>query len=250
MPQISTRALGKHYPGSKQASAALSHIDLDIESGEMVLVAGRSGAGKSTLLKLIAAIEQPSAGSLMINGQNLAALRESALPYIRRKIGFIFQDQKLLADRSALANVLLPLDIAGIARKEGIRRAQAALDKVDLLERQNAEPAALSGGEQQRLAIARAIVNRPAILLADEPTANLDAESAGILIRLFRDFHRVGTTVIVATHDDDVVPRTSARLCYRRSLPRPVAAIVPAFHHCNRYCLGFAYSGLLVTRQY
>lgn len=212
MPQISARALGKHYPGSRKANSALNQINLDIEPGEMVLVAGRSGAGKSTLLKLIAAIETPTSGALLISGQNLAALRDSAIPYIRRGIGFIFQDQKLLPDRSALANVLLPLDIAGVPRKEGIRRAQAALDKVDLLDRQNALPAALSGGEQQRLAIARAVVNRPSILLADEPTANLDAESATTLIRLFHDFHRVGTTVIVATHDATLARQLTARL--------------------------------------
>jgi cell division transport system ATP-binding protein len=212
MSQISTRTLGKHYPGSRQTSSALSHIDLDIEAGEMVLVAGRSGAGKSTLLKLFAAIESPTSGALLINGQNLAALRASALPYMRRSIGFVFQDQKLLFDRSALANVLLPLDIGGVARKDGIRRAQAALDKVGLLDRQHAEPAALSGGEQQRLAIARAVVNRPAILLADEPTANLDAESADNLMRLFRDFHRVDTTVIVATHDAALAQQLTARL--------------------------------------
>jgi cell division transport system ATP-binding protein len=212
MPQISTRTLGKHYPGIRQPTGALSHVDLDIEAGEMVLVAGRSGAGKSTLLKLVAAIESPTSGALLINGQNLAALRTSALPYVRRSIGFVFQDQKLLFDRSALANVLLPLDIAGVPRKEGVRRAQAALDKVGLLDRQLAQPAALSGGEQQRLAIARAVVNRPAILLADEPTANLDAESAANLVRLFREFHRVGTTVIVATHDAALAEQLTARL--------------------------------------
>ena len=208
-PLIAGRALAKHYPGGK---SALIDASIEIHAGEMILVAGRSGAGKSTLLKLFGAIERPSTGTLMINGQNLAALRDHALPWVRRNLGLIFQDQKLLFDRSAIANVLLPLDITGIPRRDAIRRAQAALDKVGLLDRQNALPVTLSGGEQQRLSIARAVVNRPAAILADEPTANLDAESAAILIKLFHDFHRVGTTIIVATHDATLAQQLTARL--------------------------------------
>ncbi|WP_306604734.1 cell division ATP-binding protein FtsE [Azonexus sp.] len=190
--------LTKRYPGGYEA---LRDISFSIDAGEMVLITGHSGAGKTTLVKLIASIERPTSGSLVVNGQNLSALRRSAIPYVRRHFGLIFQDQKLLFDRSALDNVMLPLHIAGLSHKDAIRRAQAALDKVGLLAREKANPIALSGGEQQRLAIARAVVNRPTVLLADEPTANLDQESAQDILELFADFHRVGVTVVVATHD-------------------------------------------------
>jgi cell division transport system ATP-binding protein len=182
-------------------------VSFEISAGQMVLVSGHSGAGKTTLVKLIASIERPTSGSLVVNGQNLSALRRSAIPYVRRHFGMIFQDQKLLFDRSALDNVLLPLQIAGLSRRDAIRRAQAALDKVGLLAREKANPIALSGGEQQRLAIARAVVNRPTVLLADEPTANLDNESARDILELFADFHRVGVTVVVATHDQSWIER-------------------------------------------
>jgi cell division transport system ATP-binding protein len=195
---ISCSGVGKRYPGGL---TALADVNCEIAAGEMVFITGHSGAGKSTLVKLIAAIERPTAGSIVVNGQNLAALRGSALPYLRRNFGLVFQDQKLLFDRNALENVLLPLAIIGTPITEAIRRAQAALDKVGLLERAKANPIALSGGEQQRLAIARAVVNRPAILLADEPTATLDADSAAGIFDIFRAFHQVGVTVIVATHD-------------------------------------------------
>ncbi|MDR0776671.1 MAG: ATP-binding cassette domain-containing protein [Azonexus sp.] len=191
--------LTKRYPGGYEA---VRDISFEISAGQMVLIGGHSGAGKTTLVKLIASIERPTAGSLVVNGQNLSALRRSAIPYVRRHFGLVFQDQKLLFDRSALDNVLLPLLIAGLPRRDAIRRAQAALDKVGLLAREKANPIALSGGEQQRLAIARAVVNRPTVLLADEPTANLDVESARAILDLFADFHRVGVTVVVATHDE------------------------------------------------
>lgn len=195
---ISCSNVGKRYPGGL---TALESVNCEIGAGEMVFITGHSGAGKSTLVKLIAAIERPTSGSIVVNGQNLAALRGSALPYLRRNFGLVFQDQKLLFDRNALENVLLPLAIIGTPIGEATRRAQAALDKVGLLERAKANPIALSGGEQQRLAIARAVVNRPAILLADEPTATLDADSANGIFDIFRAFHQVGVTVIVATHD-------------------------------------------------
>lgn len=195
---ISASALCKRYP---EGLAALNNVSFEIGDGEMVFITGHSGAGKSTLFKLIAAIERPSSGSVVVNGQNLAALRKRAIPYLRRNFGLIFQDQKLLFDRSVLDNVLLPLAIVGMPVKEAVRRARAALDKVGLLAREKAQPIALSGGEQQRLAIARAVVNRPAILLADEPTANLDIESAADILEIFRAFHQVGVTVIIATHD-------------------------------------------------
>jgi cell division transport system ATP-binding protein len=195
---IVTSNLTKRYPGGYEA---IRDVSFDIADGAMVLISGHSGAGKTTLVKLLAAIERPTAGSLVVNGQNLSALRRSAIPYVRRHFGLVFQDQKLLFDRSALDNVLLPLEIVGLPRRDAIRRAQAALDKVGLLAREKANPIALSGGEQQRLAIARAVVNRPTVLLADEPTANLDVDSAHAIMDLFADFHRVGVTVVVATHD-------------------------------------------------
>ncbi len=196
--------LNKRYPGGYEA---VKDVSFEISAGQMALVTGHSGAGKTTLVKLIAAIERPTSGSLVVNGQNISALRRSAIPYLRRHFGLVFQDQKLLFDRSVLDNVLLPLQIVGLPHRESIRRAQAALDKVGLLAREKARPIALSGGEQQRLAIARAVVNRPAILLADEPTGNLDTESATEILEIFADFHRVGVTVVVATHDQSWVDR-------------------------------------------
>ena len=196
--------LSKRYPGGYEA---LKDISFEISAGQMVFITGHSGAGKSTLVKLIASIERPTAGSLVVNGQNLSALRRSAIPYVRRHLGMVFQDQKLLFDRSALDNVLLPLQIAGLPRREAIRRASAALDKVGLLAREKANPIALSGGEQQRLAIARAVVNRPTVLLADEPTGNLDSDSAADILEIFAEFHQVGVTVGVATHDQSWIER-------------------------------------------
>jgi cell division transport system ATP-binding protein len=196
--------LCKRYPGGYDA---LRELSFEIEDGQMVFITGHSGAGKTTLVKLIASIERPTSGSLVVNGQNLSALRRSAIPYLRRNFGMVFQDQKLLFDRSVLDNVLLPLQIVGLPRREAIRRAQAALDKVGLLAREKATPIALSGGEQQRLAIARAVVNRPSVLLADEPTGNLDTESATEILEIFAAFHQVGVTVVVATHDQNWIER-------------------------------------------
>ena len=196
--------LSKRYPGGYEA---IKDVSFEISAGQMVFITGHSGAGKSTLVKLIASIERPTAGSLVVNGQNLSALRRSAIPYLRRHFGMVFQDQKLLFDRSVLDNVLLPLQIVGLHRREAIRRAQAALDKVGLLNREKAMPIALSGGEQQRLAIARAVVNRPTVLLADEPTGNLDTASATEVLELFVAFHQVGVTVVVATHDQNWIDR-------------------------------------------
>jgi cell division transport system ATP-binding protein len=201
---IEASNLTKRYPGGFEA---VKDVSFRIDAGQMVLITGHSGAGKTTLVKLISTIERPTSGSLVVNGQNLAALGRHAIPHVRRHFGLVFQDQKLLFDRNALDNVLLPLEIAGLPRREAIRRAQAALDKVGLLAREKARPIALSGGEQQRLAIARAVVNRPTILIADEPTGNLDAESGTAILDIFADFHRVGVTVVVATHDQSWIER-------------------------------------------
>jgi cell division transport system ATP-binding protein len=206
---IVASALTKRYPEGREALAGVS---FEIADGEMAFITGHSGAGKSTLFRLMAGIERPTSGSIVVNGQNLAALRKGAIPYLRRNFGLIFQDQKLLFDRNVLANVMLPLAIVGLPHREAERRALAALDKVGLHGREKALPIALSGGEQQRLAIARAVVNRPAILLADEPTANLDAASAADILEIFRAFHQVGVTVIVATHDPQWMARLSPRI--------------------------------------
>ena len=188
----------KRYPPGLDA---LSDVTLEVAAGELVVVSGHSGAGKSTLLKLIAAIERPTTGSVLVNGQNIGALKRQALPFLRRNLGLVFQDQKLLFDRSAFENVMLPLSIAGFPPAESAKRVRAALDKVGLLARERAMPIALSGGEQQRLAIARAVVNRPNLLLADEPTAHLDSSTAADVANIFLDFNRVGVTVLVATYD-------------------------------------------------
>lgn len=208
---ITASGLTKRYPNGYEA---VRNLSFDITAGEMIFITGHSGAGKTTLVKLVGSLEPPTSGSLLVNGQNLAALRPSALPYLRRNFGLIFQDQKLLFDRSALDNVLLPLQIVGLPPREATRRAQAALDKVGLLHREKANPIALSGGEQQKLAIARAVVNRPAILLADEPTANLDEDTARDVMNLFQAFHQVGVTILIATHDTQWIPRLSPRVLH------------------------------------
>lgn len=206
---VSFSAVAKRYPGGQEA---LREVSFTIDAGELVFLTGRSGAGKSTLLKLIPAIERPSAGSVIVNGQNVGALRRAAIPYLRRNLGLVFQDQKLLYDRSVYDNVMLPLAFSAFAPKEAARRARAALDKVGLLAREKAPPIELSGGEQQRLAIARAVVNRPAVLIADEPTANLDAESAARVLEIFVAFNQVGVTVLIATHDQALVARYGKRV--------------------------------------
>ncbi len=206
---ISASAVNKRYP---EGLEALRDVSFEITAGELVFFTGHSGAGKSTLFRLLAAIERPTSGSIVVGGQNLAALSRSAIPFLRRHFGLIFQDQKLLFDRSVLDNVLLPLAIVGLPHREALRRARAALDKVGLLAREKAHPIALSGGEQQRLAIARAVVNRPAILLADEPTANLDSATAADLLDIFAAFHQVGVTVVIATHDPQWMARLSPRV--------------------------------------
>jgi cell division transport system ATP-binding protein len=199
----------KRYPGGHEA---LRDASLSVERGEMVFVMGHSGAGKTTLLKLIAGIERPSAGTVLVNGQNVGALKARAIPYLRRNLGMVFQDHKLLFDRNVFANVMLPLEIHGYDRREAARRARAALDKVGLLDHEKSMPITMSGGEQQRLCIARAVVHRPALLLADEPTGNLDAAYASEIGELFRSFNQVGATVVIATHDVQLAERLAPRL--------------------------------------
>ncbi len=206
---ISFSAVSKRYPGGQDALAGVS---FSLEAGELAFVTGPSGAGKSTLLKLIPAIERPTAGSVVVNGQNVGALRRGALPYLRRNLGLVFQDHKLLYDRSVFDNVMLPLSFGALAPRDAARRVRAALDKVGLLARERANPIQLSAGEQQRLAIARAVVNRPAVLVADEPTANLDAESAARIVDILLSFNQVGVTLVVATHDEALVARHGRRV--------------------------------------
>lgn len=206
---VSFSSVAKRYPGGQEA---LKSVSFSIDAGELAFVTGRSGAGKSTLLKLIAAIERPTSGSVIVNGQNVGALKRAAVPYLRRNIGLVFQDQKLLYDRSVFDNVMLPLAFSGLPPREAARRARAALDKVGLLAREKANPIELSGGEQQRLAIARAVVNRPGLLIGDEPTANLDAESAALILEVFVGFNQVGVTVLIATHDQGLVGRYGRRV--------------------------------------
>ena len=214
-------AVAKRYAGGLEA---LRGVTAEIAEGEMVAVTGRSGAGKSTLLRLAAGIERPSSGSVVVNGQNVGSLGETALAVLRRRIGFVFQDHKLLFDRSAFENVALPLRAAGFPREEIGLRVRAALDKVGLLAREKAMPIALSGGEQQRLCIARAIVNRPSILIADEPTGNLDAEYAAAIVDLFISFNQVGVTVMMSTHDEASLGRLG---CRRITLESGVVADAP-----------------------
>ena len=188
----------KRYPGSHEA---LTGVSFSIKRGDIVYITGHSGAGKSTLLKLIATIEHPTSGIVFINNQNVSKLKEATLPFMRRQFGMVFQDHKLLYDRNCYHNVALPLAINGITGHEAGKRVRAALDKVGLLGKEKAMPITLSGGEQQRLAIARAVVSRPSILIADEPTGSLDRNYAADIITLFKAFQQVGVTVIIATHD-------------------------------------------------
>ncbi|MEK6596236.1 MAG: cell division ATP-binding protein FtsE [Pseudomonadota bacterium] len=206
---IKFKNISKRYP---DGYVALNNIDLTVESGEMVFLTGHSGAGKSTLLKLIAAIERPTSGTITISEQNIAQLKSGAIPYLRRKIGFIFQDHKLLFDRNVFDNVLLPLQISSFDNKAVAGRVRAALDKVGLLKKENALPITLSGGERQRLCIARAVVHRPNILIADEPTGNLDVEYARDIMAMFNSFNQVGVTVLIATHDASLLEDTQHRI--------------------------------------
>ena len=194
-----------------QGKNILADINFRIDAGEFLFVSGPSGAGKSTLLKLIGALEPPSRGSVTIKGQRTDRLSARALPYLRRAVGVILQDTHLLYDRNAFHNVMLPLAVMGLDSHQAANRARAAMEKVGLSGKEEFYPVELSGGEQQRLAIARAIVNRPAILIADEPTANLDQDSARRIMDVFRDFNRVGVTTLIASHDRALMARYATR---------------------------------------
>lgn len=191
--------VSKRYTGGL---LALDDVSFEIKHGELVILAGHSGAGKSTLIKLIAALESPSIGQVLVNNQSVNNLSRQTIPYLRRNLGIVMQEHRLLMDRSVFANVMLPLHITGLAPKDAVKRVETALDRVGLTKHRNASPITLSGGEQQRVAIARAIVNRPAVLIADEPTAHLDPDYAREIAALFRSFHGAGVTTILATHDE------------------------------------------------
>ena len=188
-------------------ATALRDVTLNIDKGELVYLAGPSGAGKSTLMKMVAAVERPSSGRVVVFGQDIGKIRKAGIPFLRRNLGLIFQHQRLLNDRNILANTMLPLLVTGAPKAQAEQRARAALDKVGLLERAKAHPLELSGGEQQRVAIARAIVNRPQIILADEPTANLDRVAADKVIDALRAFNAVGVTCVISTHDEQVLDK-------------------------------------------
>lgn len=200
--------VSKVYPGGFRA---LNQVNFSIGRGEMAFLTGPSGAGKSTLLKLVTAIETPSTGKVMVDGQDIATLSRSKVPYLRRKIGIIFQDHNLLMDKSVRDNVALPLLIEWFSSKEIEKRVEAALDLVGLSDKIKFQPQHLSGGEQQRVGIARAIVTKPRLLLADEPTGNLDPSLSVEIMRLFETFNRAGTSVLIATHDLGLI----ARMRYR-----------------------------------
>ncbi|MGC3872682.1 cell division ATP-binding protein FtsE [Halomonas sp. GXIMD04776] len=201
--------VGKRYGGRFDA---LANIDFQIRRGEMVFLTGHSGAGKSSLLRLLMRLERPSRGRVMVAGHDIDRLHTSQIPFYRRQIGVVFQDHQLLFDRDVFANVALPLQIQGVEPYESARRVRAALDKVGLLHREKALPIELSGGEQQRIGIARAVVNKPALLLADEPTGNLDPQLSADIMRLFEDFNRIGTTIMIASHDLALIARLHHRV--------------------------------------
>lgn len=188
----------KRYP---ESGDAVSDLSFELAAGEMAFLTGHSGAGKSTLLRLIGLLERPTRGQIMVNGRNLGSLPRRKIPQHRREVGMIFQDHRLLADRTVFDNVALPLVVAGVGHKEVGRRVRAALDQVGLLRKEKAFPVTLSGGEQQRVGIARAVVARPPLLLADEPTGNLDPDLSREIMSLFQRFHQVGVTLLIASHD-------------------------------------------------
>jgi cell division transport system ATP-binding protein len=198
----------KRYPNGREA---LAELTFELATGEMAFITGHSGAGKSTVLKLIALLERPTRGQVIVGNRNTASLGSRAIPAFRRQVGMVFQDHRLLHDRPVYDNVALPLVVAGVARREMDKRVRAALDQVGLLGRETSLPLELSAGEQQRVGIARAVVSKPPVLIADEPTGNLDPDLAFEIMSLFRRFNDVGVTVLVATHDIHVIERLRVR---------------------------------------
>lgn len=203
--------VSKRYPGGGDA---LVDVNFHLARGEMVFLTGRSGAGKSTLLKLVAMMEQCTRGNVMLGGKNITRVSERKIPYLRRNLGLIFQDYKLLNDRTVFDNVALPLIVSGFPHQEIARRVRAALDKVSLLGKERKYPLSLSGGEQQRVGIARAIVNKPKLILADEPTGNLDPDLSSEVMHMFEQFMQVGVTVLIATHDIELINRLGHRVLH------------------------------------
>jgi len=208
---IELQNLTKRYPGNREA---LTHLNLSLDAGEMAFLTGASGAGKSTLLKLIAAIERPTRGQIFINQKNITRIPKRRIPALRRHMGIVFQAHHLLYDRNVFDNVSLPLQISGYSQADIERRVRAALDKVGLLDKEQVMPITLSGGEQQRVGIARAVVHKPAILLADEPTGNLDPGLSAEIMQLFAEFNQVGVTVLIASHDLDLISRMRKRIIH------------------------------------
>lgn len=198
----------RRFPGGQEA---LSGLTLEVDKGEMVFVTGHSGAGKSTLLKLIALIDRPTSGQVIVDGQSTRRVKRRKIPAYRRQIGMVFQDHKLLYDRPVADNVALPLVIAGAGPRETGRRVRAALEQVGLLHKERQNPETLSAGEQQRVGIARAIVTRPKLLIADEPTGNLDPDLSREVMRIFRRFNEVGVTLMIASHDIALIDRLGCR---------------------------------------
>lgn len=201
--------VSKRYPGGHQA---LEQVDFELADGEMAFLTGRSGAGKSTLLKLIMLMERANQGQIFVDGANIARMPKNKIPFYRRRIGVVFQDHQLLFDRSVFENVALPLKVEGYSPQDADRRVRAALDKVGLLKKEKMNPMALSGGEQQRIGIARAVVNRPQFLLADEPTGNLDPELAAEIMSLFEQFNQIGVSMLIASHDLSLIARLKHRI--------------------------------------
>jgi cell division transport system ATP-binding protein len=201
--------VSKRYPSAHEA---LTQVTFKLGTGEMAFLTGHSGAGKSTLLKLIALLEHPSQGQVLVNGHNLVRLTKQQVPWLRRTMGIIFQDPHLLEDRTVFDNVALPLMIAGYRQAEIGRRVRAALDKVDLLRKEKVYPTSLSSGEQQRVSIARAVVHKPSLLLADEPTGNLDPKLSNEIMALFEQFNQVGVTVLIASHDLGLIAAKKHRI--------------------------------------